>query len=90
MNQPEDRVVELCGCRDGSEPLDPIVGHDGKTCVICDQPIVAINIDALLRVVDAAKAVNDAFHAQPARDYGDKGVALNKLAAALDANPGGQ
>ena len=58
MTKPEDRVVPMCECRDGNELVDPIVGHDGKTCVICEQPIQAINIDRLLRIEKAAKATD--------------------------------
>jgi len=43
-------VVPMCGCRDGCEVLDPIISHDGETCVVCELPIVSINIDRLLGI----------------------------------------
>ena len=58
MTKPDDRVIPLCKCRDGDEPLYPIISHDDEKCVICGQPIVTINIDRLLRIEKAAKATD--------------------------------
>ena len=91
MSQPEDRVVPLCGCRDGCEVLDPIISHDGISCVICNQPVTAINIDAMQRKLDRVEKLPKQLRAYAWGEHAGPRragclYAANSVAAALEGD----
>jgi hypothetical protein len=62
-----DRIVYACGCDATHTP-----GTLGMICHACDQYITAYNLDALLRVEDAARygTFDGVLAAIDAMDYG--------------------